>query len=307
MMKTKKRKVFEWFPVSSILRLSRYTFREEDSLKDVLKKVSSTFPRTAITFEQLLGPLTRKTFSLNFGLTVQLDIFLAGDCKAGSKVTHRPFSDTIVNHTLVGPVMSSITAKNERECEMECHLAVPDKCYMFNYHPSSKVCELLYKDRAAEYKVEKKKRSTFKTRKVTTHLLKSFFFSRQLFIWEFLLSFSVFSVHQVLVFPHNTALPLSDQGNTICLNFTGRGKYTVPYCWWPFLGVRRRFDFLSRLLSSSHPSQHVLLCVLDPKTIVTGHSLPQLTGKSRHSSSCTSRERCPVMPLRLTALANGVA
>ncbi|XP_031569700.1 neurogenic locus notch homolog protein 1-like isoform X2 [Actinia tenebrosa] len=86
-------------------------------------------------------------------------------CQISPNITSVAYSETIVNHTIVGPIMSSITAKNERECEMECHLAVPDMCYMFNYYLSSKVCELLYKDRAAEYKVKKKNGSKVKTRK----------------------------------------------------------------------------------------------------------------------------------------------
>ncbi|XP_031567532.1 uncharacterized protein LOC116302390 [Actinia tenebrosa] len=129
---------------------------------------------------------------------------VAGDCNVGSKVTYRQYSDTIVNHTIVGPIMSSITAKNERECEMECHLAVPDMCYMFNYYPSSKVCELLYKDRAAEYKVEKKKGSTCKTRKCESSSCK--------------------------VTQH--CVSLGDQSNTLCLNFTGCiiKANTAPVC-----------------------------------------------------------------------------
>ncbi|XP_031562514.1 uncharacterized protein LOC116298264 [Actinia tenebrosa] len=102
--------------------------------------------------------------------------------------------------------MSSITAKNERECEMERHLAVPDMCYMFNYYPSSKVCELLYKDRAAEYKVEKKKGSKVKTRKCESS--------------------------SCVVGTAQHCVSLGDQSNTLCLNFTGRiiKANTAPVC-----------------------------------------------------------------------------
>jgi hypothetical protein len=91
-------------------------------------------------------------------------------CQKGSKVYVREYTDVIKNYTIFGPVLSTRTAANQRECELACHMADPDVCGMFNYYPSNKICELLYKDRPAEYKVEKKNGSTFKTRKVCIYL-----------------------------------------------------------------------------------------------------------------------------------------
>jgi hypothetical protein len=68
----------------------------------------------------------------------------------------------------VGPILSTIVAKNERECELACHMADPDVCGMFNYYTSAKICELLYRDRPAEYRLVRKKGSTSRAHKVSS-------------------------------------------------------------------------------------------------------------------------------------------
>ncbi|XP_028516917.1 uncharacterized protein LOC114575700 [Exaiptasia diaphana] len=74
------------------------------------------------------------------------------------------YSDTIDNHAIVGPLLKSINTNNDNDCKDACFMHVPDVCYMFNYYPQTKKCELFYKDRVSEYKVEKRNGCYFKTR-----------------------------------------------------------------------------------------------------------------------------------------------
>ncbi|XP_028518886.1 uncharacterized protein LOC114576435 [Exaiptasia diaphana] len=74
------------------------------------------------------------------------------------------YSDTIDNHAIVGPLLKSINTNNDNDCKDACFMHVPDVCYMFNYYPQTKKCELFYKDRVTEYKVEKRNGCYFKTR-----------------------------------------------------------------------------------------------------------------------------------------------
>ncbi|KAK3747618.1 hypothetical protein QZH41_013665 [Actinostola sp. cb2023] len=91
---------------------------------------------------------------------------LSTECIQGSKVFNVPFSDSITNHTIVGPVMSTVTTIDERACEVACFMAMPDDCSMFNYFPAEKRCQLLYKGRPGEYKVKKKRSCNFRTHMV---------------------------------------------------------------------------------------------------------------------------------------------
>ena len=76
------------------------------------------------------------------------------------------YSDSIDNHAIVGPLLKSIITNNDQDCKDACFMHVPDVCYMFNYYPQTKKCELFYKDRVSDYKVEERNGCYFKTREV---------------------------------------------------------------------------------------------------------------------------------------------
>ncbi|KAK3748641.1 hypothetical protein QZH41_004514 [Actinostola sp. cb2023] len=93
---------------------------------------------------------------------------IPGQCIQGT-VSRVLYSDPIVNHTIVGPLLSSLTALNDSECKNACFFSVPDVCYMFNYYNLTGQCELFYNGRVSLYQVEKKKGWTFRTRKCSTN------------------------------------------------------------------------------------------------------------------------------------------
>ena len=112
------------------------------------------------------------------------------------------YSDAIQDHVIVGPLLKSITSLADKDCEDACFMHVPDLCYMFNYHPQSKKCELFHKDRASEYKVEMRSGYLFKTQMVRWETLYGYILS-SLFIhcilkklginFSFLFSISLFN------------------------------------------------------------------------------------------------------------------
>lgn len=87
-------------------------------------------------------------------------------CKIDPHVSAIQYTTTISGYSIAGPVLRSLTTINEMACECTCQLTAEGLCYMFNYHPLSKMCVLFYKDRTDEYTVAPQAGMTFKTRKV---------------------------------------------------------------------------------------------------------------------------------------------
>ncbi|XP_028513144.1 uncharacterized protein LOC110233155 [Exaiptasia diaphana] len=85
-------------------------------------------------------------------------------CLKGSKIRRVAFTESIAGYIIEGPVMSSITTDNERECEQACFLAKNSTCSTFNYCPGEKKCELLYNNRGpGDYSVKKEMECSFGT------------------------------------------------------------------------------------------------------------------------------------------------